>query len=92
MANVIPTEMHLGLGPLHPEVAAVMDDSFERLSSDGTVIRSVFASMPNQNSVWVFGVAVTEPHDQGSIDVSPTDGVGVSDGFWKFQGLYGFPY
>ncbi len=90
--DVVPDSLNLGLGPLHPEVEAVMGDSLESLGGDEMVVRSIFASMYDHASVWVFGVAVTESSDDGAIGGAPAEGVLVSQGRWKFQGLYGFPY
>lgn len=90
--EIIPTEMFLGLGPLHPEVQAVMGDELDTLGGTGLVLRSVFASIHEESNVWVFGVAGAEARSPDSLDGLSTDGLAVSEGLWKFEGVYGFPY
>jgi hypothetical protein len=92
MPDVIPDRFHLGLGPMHPEVEAVMDDAVAALGGADLALRSVFASLNNAETVWVFGVAGSEVSDEGGITGAPGDGGLVSEGRWKFHGLYGFPY
>lgn len=89
--DVIPEDLFLGLGPLHPEVEAVMSDRTAGLTNEDMVLRSVFTAMHNQEDVWVFGVAGSEAPSTGPTD-GVADGVALTEGRWKFQGLYGFPY
>jgi len=92
MPQVIPESFHLGLGPMHPEVEAVMGDSVADLGDDALALRSVFVSLNDAETVWVFGVAGSEVTDDDGITGAPGDGGLVSEGRWKFHGLYGFPY
>ena len=90
--EVVPVDLHLGLGPLHPEIQAVMGDDLSALGSGEAVLRSVFTALRESDPVWVFGVAGGEPNSGDSVDASPNGGVTVMDGQWKFHGVYAFPY
>lgn len=89
--DVIPSDFFLGLGPLHPEVEAVMSDHTAGLGNEDMVLRSVFTAMHNRETVWVFGVAGSQVRLSDPTD-GVADGASMTEGRWKFQGLYGFPY
>jgi hypothetical protein len=42
--------------------------------------------------VWVFGFARTEAQTGDELDGLPSDSMLISEGRWKFEGVYGFPY
>ena len=87
--GLIGGSMWIGLGPLHPEIEAVMSESMAELSSEDFQLRSVFATLEQGQPVWVFGLAVSSHSSQ---DVESGTGLILPDGQWKFEGVYGFPY
>jgi hypothetical protein len=89
LEGVIGGSMHVGLGPVHPEIEAVMSEDIQELESGAFELRSVFASFGEDHPVWVFGLAVSNRTDQG---VGETIGLILPDGQWKFEGVYAFPY
>jgi hypothetical protein len=89
LEGVIGGLMWVGLGPLHPEIEAVMNDSIQELESGDFELRSVFASFEETQPVWVFGLAVASATDRV---VGEGTGLILPDGQWKFEGVYAFPY
>lgn len=89
LEGVIGGQMWVGLGPLHPEIEAVMSESVHELQRGGFELRSAFASFEEVQPVWVFGLAVSSATDQG---VGDATGLILPDGQWKFEGVYAFPY
>ena len=80
----------LGVGPLHPEIRAVMASDPELLDVSEGTLHSVYASFQEDGPLWVFGVAGTDADFSG--DVEATIPGEVSDGRWSFHALYGFPF
>jgi hypothetical protein len=80
----------LGIGPLHPEIRAVMASDPELVDVSVGTLHSVFASFQEDGPLWVFGVAGTDADFSG--DVEATIPGEVSDGRWSFHALYGFPF
>jgi len=89
LEGVIGGTIWVGLGPLHPEIEAVMSESAATLQSGGYELRSVFAAFEETQPVWVFGVAMSSSTDR---DVGDSAGLILPDGQWKFEGVYSFPY
>jgi hypothetical protein len=89
LEGVIGGSMWVGLGPLDPEIEAVVGESVQELASGGFELRSVFASFEEGQPVWVFGLAVSSATDRV---VGEVTGLIVPDGKWKFEGIYAFPY
>jgi hypothetical protein len=87
--GVIGGSMWVGLGPLHPEIEAVMNESVQALESGDFEVRSVFASFEEDQPVWVFGLAVSSVTDR---DLGEASSLVLPDGQWKFTGVYAFPY
>ena len=80
----------LGVGPLHPEIRAVMAAEPDLADVSVDTIHSVFASFEEDGPLWVFGVAGTPADFSGEIEATiPGE---VSDGLWSFRALYGFPF
>ena len=87
--NPLPAPVYLGIGAMHPEIEAVVAGNPDLEPIEGQRLRSVYAAMAADSSVWVFGLAETSSEEE--IDVDPaTDTVSV-DGNWKFSSVYSFP-
>jgi hypothetical protein len=80
----------LGVGPLHPEIRAVMGSNPDLADVSVDTIHSVFASLDEDGPLWVFGIAGTLADFSGDIEATiPGE---ISDGLWSFHALYGFPF
>ena len=86
----VPKPIFIGLGAMDPEIEAVLSGQPDHPQSEGSRLRSVYASMSEDSPVWVFGFAETTSEEEVEID-PVTGGVSV-DGNWKFDGLYSFPF
>jgi|TARA_B110000495_G_C22924466_1_gene540219 hypothetical protein len=89
LEGVIGGSMRVGLGPVHPEIEAVMSENIHELEGGDFELRSVFAAFGEDEPVWVFGLAVSNRTDQ---NVGGGTGLILPDGQWKFEGVYAFPY
>lgn len=89
LEGVIGGSMRVGLGPVHPEIEAVMSENIQELEGGDFELRSVFAAFGEDHPVWVFGLAVSNQRDH---DVGGGTGLILPDGQWKFEGVYAFPY
>ena len=85
-----PGSFFLGVGPLHPEIRAILSADPELLDVSTETVQSIFAAFDDDGPVWVFGVAGTAADFSGDIEAS-VPGT-LNDGVWGFQGLYGFPF
>ena len=91
ISGPLPESLSLGLGPLHPEVVAVLDSEAGEAPPDPVDAKSVFASLDG-GDVWVFGVATMKPEPGVGAPSGDTERFGVSDGLWRFRAVYPFRY
>ena len=87
--NPLPSPVYLGIGSMHAENEAVVAGNPDLESVDGNRMRSVYAAMSVDSSVWVFGLAETSSEEETDID--PATGSISVDGNWKFSAIYSFP-
>ena len=90
----VPTShpMYLGLGPLHPEIEAVLDSEAGSAPPEDVEVRSVFVALGEEASIWVFGVATMDDSVASDFLDGSIAGSLLPDGQWKFKALYSFPY
>ena len=87
-SNPLPSPVYLGIGAMHPEIEAVVAGIPDLDTVEGSRIRSVYAAMAQDASVWVFGMAETSSEEETDID--PRTGSISVDGNWKFSAVYSF--
>jgi hypothetical protein len=92
VTSPFPDSFGMGLGPLHGEIEAILGSEAGQKPSASETVKSVFVALNDPSKIWVFGLATSdgvsdhEPIGDGLNDVP------VSDGYWKFVGLYPFAY
>ena len=91
VAGPLPESLSLGLGPLHPEVVAVLDSDAGEAPPEPVDAKSIFASFDG-GEVWVFGVATMKPEPGVATPDGDADRFGVADGLWRFRAVYPFRY
>jgi len=93
VAGPLPEGLHLGLGPLHPEVEAVLDSEAGDAPAEDIDTKSIFVSFGDDGDVWVFGLATMKP-EPGVVtsDTGRPDHFGIPDGLWRFRAVYPFSY
>ena len=91
VSGPLPESFSLGLGPLQPEVVAVLDSEAGEAPPDPVDAKSIFASFDG-GDVWVFGVATMKPEPGVGAPPGDTERFGVSDGLWRFRAVYPFRY
>ena len=92
VAGPIPERLRLGIGPLHPEVEAVLDSDAGEAPPDQVDVKSVFVSFGEGADVWVFGLASVKPEPGAETDGADAPHHGVTDGLWRFRAVYPFSY
>lgn len=88
----LPDALQLGLGPLHPEVEAVLGSEAGDEPPEDVDVKSVFVSLGEGGDIWVFGLATMKPEpgvDTAGAEAGPFD---VPDGIWRFRAVYPFRY
>ncbi len=81
-----------GIGPLHPEVEAVLGSEAADGPAGGVAVWSTFASIGPDSPVWVFGIATAKGVDESPIVSVDDRPVGLPDGEWRVRSVYRFPY
>lgn len=86
LAVTWPTELHLGVGTLANDIAAVLGSSgYEGL---GTHLLGAYVALAPEGTPWIYGVAGTASQYSG--DETPVAGA-VPDGTWMLRGIYLLP-
>jgi hypothetical protein len=83
----VPVPMLIGVGPMHPEIAAAAGADIEL--GDISSLNGAYASMDGGETLWVFGVVGTESAFDGL--EGPQEGTPLTDGAWTIEPVYPFP-
>ena len=92
VTSPFPVSFGMGLGPLHGEIEAILGSESGRRPSAGETVKSVFVALNDPSTIWVFGLATSDGVSPREPIGERLDGDPVSDGYWKFVGLYPFAY
>jgi len=92
ISNPLPSSLSIGLGPMHPEIEAVLGSEAGDNPPSSHLAKSVFVSLGNQGDIWVFGLALLDTGGSDGTVNDYTDRFSTPDGHWKFSALYAFPY
>ena len=91
VAGPLPVSLSMGLGPLHPEVEAVLDSEAGAAPSEQIETKSIFVAF-EEGEVWVFGLATMKPEPGVATSDAGAVHFGVEDGLWRFRAVYPFRY
>lgn len=85
----LPTSLHLGLGALHPDIAALLDQAGLGGMDPYLYGAYVQTEAMAEDGIWVYGVAATPAGWEGA-QPAATEGP-VPDGTYRFQPIYLLP-
>ena len=87
--SAMPLEFQLGLGAMHPEILAVLDNLVQAQEGSESMLQGAYASFDSGKSLFVFGAGGTamdfagETRDESQVELS---------GFYFVHPLYPFIY
>ncbi len=89
-ASPLPVPLLLGVGAMHPEIAAGLDTVDAVSSGSSASLNSAYASLDGLESLLVFGVAGTAAAYKG--EGVAADAAPLADGEWRIEPVYSFRY
>ena len=87
--ELIPREMVVGIGRLHPEIAAVVGRMSDYTGSSPLSLNGSYARFADAETLLVFGAAGLAQAWQGEGEAA--EAAPLPDGLWLVRGAYGFP-